>query len=85
MNVLFCSRVYVHHRSYEAPCHQSLLYASSLLVVTHDVGKLTVVSYLTRHGEGDKDTSSRPAHLRRKSNRLSGASKDILDGEYQVF
>ena len=28
MNLLFCSRVYVHHHSYEAPCHQSLLYAS---------------------------------------------------------
>lgn len=51
MNVLFCSRVYVHHRGYEAPCYQSLLYASLLLVVTHNVGKLSVVSYLTRHGE----------------------------------
>ena len=44
MNVLFCSRVYVHHLSYEAPCYQSLLYASLLLVVTHDVGKLSVAT-----------------------------------------
>ena len=40
---------------------------SLLLIVTHGIGKLRVVSYLTGHGERDTDNSSRAgaSHLNR--------------------